>query len=208
MTIPKYLQFSPFFVYDSKLTEEGRLKFSEDIEKLPPTLKDLLLSAGTAELIESSGKSNSLSEGQTEELSKIIRDVIMAYLYIGDMPSQIAVQANVDTVTARNIANQIVNQLFKPVLTDLKNIQKEKFSQKMSTMENTGPSAPSSTPPATTAPHPTPKPIQAQPPQRPLPPPFTPPANTPAPAQKISGTRTSQNNPGPKQYNVINLKDL
>ncbi|MDP3954136.1 MAG: hypothetical protein Q8Q06_01815 [bacterium] len=204
MITPKFIQFSPFFVYDPKLTAESRVKFSEDIERLPQPLKDLLLSDGTAEAIESFGKNNNISEEQTEEISKIIRDVIMAYLYIGDMPSQIAVQAGVDQAKARDIANQIVNQLFKPVLTDLKNIQKEKFGQKMASQEKIPTSGSSTMPPP---------PSSSVPPRLPTspPPPSAPQTNRPpVPAQRSQDTTSQQNNPGsgPKQYNVINLKDL
>ena len=139
ITALQYAQFSPFFVSDPKLTGPEWDNFNNKVESLPSALKDAILSLKAAEVIESVGSSNGLKDEQIEELSKITRDVIIAKLFIGDMPSQIAVQVGVDSIKARDIANKIVNQLFVPVLEDLKRVQKDRFGNKMDQFGRSGP---------------------------------------------------------------------
>ncbi len=128
--IKKYMRFSPYFVVDpSPLSDLALDKFEEKIEKLSPLMKDILMSPQSSRFIEKTVTSRNLSEIQGQDIARIIRDVIVADIYIGDMPAQISSKLGVDQNAATEIARAIVSQLFAPVIEDIKKLQLQKFGK-------------------------------------------------------------------------------
>ncbi len=126
--IKKYMRFSPYFVTDSlPLNDLALDKFEEKVEKLSPSAKDILMSPQSSRFIEKIVASKNLSEVQGQDIARIVRDVILADIYIGDMPAEISKRLGIDPGTALEIARAIVSQLFAPVIEDIKKLQLQKF---------------------------------------------------------------------------------
>lgn len=97
---------------------------------LPQILGRILTNFSTAEFIEEKlGVVFGLNTNQKKEIARIIRDVILADIYIGDMPAQISSKLGVDQSMATEIARAIVSQLFAPVIEDIKKLQLQKFGK-------------------------------------------------------------------------------
>ena len=260
---------TPYNIDIEKLDESALKRYIDRVRSLPDKLRNFMFDLKPAEYIEQTlSKQFGLSENQMPGLLRIIKNIALSDLFIGDMPSQIAVQLNIDSAKARDIANKIVNQLFTPVLEDIKQVQKERFGNKVQSFGSQGQESPKTMPPPSPPAIPAQPqrsipqtPLRSMPPsssamgqnpiQRPQPqiqkptsslpspsilgqpsslPPNLPvkslppsagqvrpaPSTTPAtPSASSPGQeRTTEDNPfdnaqdKPKQYNVINLKDL
>lgn len=97
---------------------------------LPQALGRVLTSFSTAEFIEEKlGAAFKLSDNQKNDIARIIRDIILADIYIGDMPAQISSKLGIDQNVATEIARAIVSQLFALVIDDIKKLQLQKFGK-------------------------------------------------------------------------------
>lgn len=103
--------------------------FANKFIKLPRSIKDLMLT-NSAEFLWSLGHRLNLSEDQSSELSRIIRDILLGDIFIGDMAAIISQKLNEDLSAGKSIANEIVRDLFMPAIEDIKRIQKEKFGDR------------------------------------------------------------------------------
>ncbi|MDP2932982.1 MAG: hypothetical protein Q8N81_02520, partial [bacterium] len=83
----------------------------------------------TSEFIESLTQKYAQLSVQGPDIARIIRDVILTDIYIGDMPAQISSKLGVDQNVAVEIARAIVSQLFAPVIEDIKKLQLQKFGK-------------------------------------------------------------------------------
>jgi hypothetical protein len=127
--LQKYFQFSPFFVDSKSMPDLDWGKFQDKIDKIPPSLYDLLVDDKTSMFIEALTQKYVQLNTQGAEIARIIRDVILADIYIGDMPAQFSSKLGVDQNTALEIARIIVSQLFAPVIEDIKKLQFQKFGK-------------------------------------------------------------------------------
>lgn len=217
--------FTPYNVDIDNLGDAELKNYLSKISIMPQKLRKVIIGFSSAEfIVDSLGPKFNLSLKQKEAIARTARDVAMGELYIGDMPSQIAVQMGVGLDRGREIANATVNGLFVSVLDDLKKIQKEKFGDKASTFgsvtsKNTessssttpspgpavSPSLPSESSDTATSPTTQKPPVPASPS-----PPATPPPTAPTPSSPQSPNINDQNQPKEesKKYNVVNLKDM
>jgi hypothetical protein len=127
--LQKYFQFSPFFVDSKSMSDLDWEKFQDKIDKMPPPLYNLLVDDKTSRFIEALIQKYIQINTRGPEIARIIRDVILADIYIGDMPAQISSKLGVDQNTALEIARAIVSQLFAPVIEDIKKLQLQKFGK-------------------------------------------------------------------------------
>ena len=65
------------------------------------------------------------------ELTRIVRDVLLGDLFIGDTSATISQKLNMDPQTAQQIRDKIVKELFAPAIEDIKKIQREKFPDRV-----------------------------------------------------------------------------
>ncbi|MBI2057721.1 MAG: hypothetical protein HYT63_01930 [Candidatus Yanofskybacteria bacterium] len=126
----KYLDSSPFFVDLENESRISRRRFFNDFQKLPESLKDLLVSTKTADLIFSLSKEFSLNNENMRIVAELIRYVVVGNVYIKYIPDLLASGLSISQENARDITGRIINQLFSPVLEDIKKIQIEKFGKK------------------------------------------------------------------------------
>lgn len=86
----------------------------------------------TAEFIEEKlGQTFGLSSGQKTELTRILRNVLLADLFWGDFPSLISSRLGVDANTANQIVKMISDELLAPALEEIKTMQKSKFGDRI-----------------------------------------------------------------------------
>ena len=121
-------------------------RFQDKIDALSENLYNLLIDEATSDFIKTLAQKYPQLGVQGPDVARIIRDVILADVYIGDMPAQISSKLGIDQNMATEIARAIVSQLFAPVIDDIKKLQLQKFGKLP------GPSAPQ-------------QPQQARPPQ-------------------------------------------
>jgi hypothetical protein len=191
------------------------------VSSLPKPIRSILIQFETAEFIgDKLAPQFSLRDEQVINLTKIIRDVLIATLFIGDLTQAISQEVQVDSVTAKKISDMLIGELFTPAIQDIKELQKKYFSDRLS--GGAGQSAPSQpqssqtinlrsqTP--TAPPRPTPSPVdpiiaslKTQSAPRP-----TPPQSTPLQPQENRAPQTSpQPQPNPqKTQNVFKIPDI
>ena len=123
----KYFQYSPFFVDATEMSDLDWERLNAKIDKIPQTLADFLVDTKVSEFIESLTQKHIQLSVQGPDVARLIRDVVIGDIFIGDMPKEISNRLGVDQTLAREIANSIVSQLFTPILEDIKKVQNEKY---------------------------------------------------------------------------------
>lgn len=110
----------------------------DKIDVLPESLKDLLISIKTAGILENISTNRNLGPEQQVVFSVIIREIVMANTYIGTFISTLEDRLKISRDQAREIANTAVEQLFKPVLGDIKDLQRQRFGNLMPPSSTSG----------------------------------------------------------------------
>ena len=127
LDLQKYFELSPFFTGAEKMPDLVWEKFNEKVGDLPTALADLLVDAGTSSFIQSLTQKYVQLSVQGPDVARVIRDIIIGDVFIGDMPQELSKRLGVDQQLAREIVNQIVSHLFTPVIEDLKKLHNEKY---------------------------------------------------------------------------------
>jgi len=108
--------------------------FDEYLEKalsVPESIKNILMATSSAEFIENNlGPNFSMNSKQITEITRLIRDILISELFLGDFPMLISKKLNVDMQTADQMARKIATELFAPAIEDIKEFQKQKFVSK------------------------------------------------------------------------------
>lgn len=124
--------YSPLFVDNYlQLQEEAIAVFEEKELHIPDAAYDFMVGPDGPKFIEKMLAQYKLVPGQGKEIARIIRDVVMAYVYIGDIVPTIQTKLGVSEETARGIASAMVTELFAPVMEDIKKYQMEVFQAKI-----------------------------------------------------------------------------
>lgn len=105
--------------------------FANKFIKLSVNVKDVMISSATAYYLEFISKNFDLNQNQSSNLSRIVRDILLADEFIGDFPVLISSRLQIDKTVAGQIAGKIVGVLFAPAIEDIKNTQKEKFKDRI-----------------------------------------------------------------------------
>lgn len=126
-----YLNSSPFYAGLGDEDEKNRTEFLNNFAALPKILKDFLASTQTADYISNLGQQYQLDERQVVLLAIIIRYIVLGEIYIKDSVSMIVKFLGVDSNTASLLFNQVVKELFSPVIEEIKKIQRLKFSDRI-----------------------------------------------------------------------------
>ncbi|OGN03923.1 MAG: hypothetical protein A2831_02445 [Candidatus Yanofskybacteria bacterium RIFCSPHIGHO2_01_FULL_44_17] len=129
MPIPlnEHLRLSPYFVDTDKSPGFNWERYQSRIDDTPENLFNVLVDENTSEFIKSLTQKYIQLSVQGADIARLIRDTVLADIFIGDMPQEITRRLGVDPATAREIANLIVSQLFAPVLEDIKKVHNEKY---------------------------------------------------------------------------------
>ena len=115
LSFEEYHLYSPYYV-DSSDRTTGTFKykgFFEKLNNLPPNIKDLFLGDfETAKFIKRVITDNSLDEKRGEELARVVKDLLFADLYLGNVVNAIKDRLGIDEQKAKTIAGLIVIELF------------------------------------------------------------------------------------------------
>ncbi len=122
--------------FDVDLSTPKSEKFFEaytiKVTSLPELIKNILMDSSTAEFIEENlGPNFNLTPEQKIEITRIIRDVLLGDLFIGEMLQNISDRMKLLPDEARKLGNLIVSELFGPAIEDIKKMQIEKFPEKI-----------------------------------------------------------------------------
>lgn len=108
--------------------ESARRRYIEQVLALPKTLVDIIFNSDIAVLIEEDwGSRFNLSLNQKQELTRIIRDVVLAEFNIKTISEVIQKKLRVDEVVANNLTKELVDNVLMPGWEELKKIHDIKF---------------------------------------------------------------------------------
>lgn len=102
-------------------------RLNTKIDKIPQTLADFLVDIKVSEFIDALAQKYIQLSVQGPDMARLIRDVVIRDIFIGDIPKEISDRLGVDQTLAREIANLIISQLFTPIIEDIKKVQNERY---------------------------------------------------------------------------------
>ena len=106
--------------------------YFQAIRSLPTAMYRIMMDHTTGIVINKTiGDVYSLSAEQCKELTRIVRDVLLSKIYVGDLVDVIAKQLVVDADVSQKIANELVAKLFKSAMDDIKALQVAHFSDRI-----------------------------------------------------------------------------
>ena len=121
--------------YDAYLNDVGDDRFrygqfSDKIKNLSENFQDFIFDTATGDFIKDRiSLALGLNQDQSKETAKIVMDLVLADLYLGNVVGEIQSRLGVDGIKAKTIAGLIIAQLFAPILEDLKKMHLEKFAK-------------------------------------------------------------------------------
>lgn len=135
--LPEYFRLSPYYVDNIDTPGFDWERFQDKIDSISENLYGVLTDEASLNFIKSGLQRYGLSFVQGQEIARIIRDVVIGDIFIGDMPAELAGRLGVDQNTAREMANLIISQLFQPVLEEIKKVQTAKFPERVAQRQMT-----------------------------------------------------------------------
>lgn len=125
--IQQNFRLSPYWVDGVAATSFDWEKFQDKIDATPDSLYNILVDETTINFIKSLTQKYTQLSAKGPDVARLIRDVVIADAFLGDMPQETSRRLGLDLNTARQVANQIVSQLFMPALNELTRLHKERF---------------------------------------------------------------------------------
>src|SRR3989338_3146094 len=118
--------YSPFRVDAKNASETSWESFLQKVNNLSVPIKDILTDASTVEFILTLAEHLELTDNQSADLSRIIRDILIGNLSIDNLATTLGQKLNLDQDTARQVQNNIINNLLAPAIEDIRKIQTER----------------------------------------------------------------------------------
>ena len=109
--------------------EEEQEQFYQQLNTLPGSIVGVLFGTETATIIEKISQEKKLNQRQSEELSRLIRKILTAKVYLGNIVQELKNRLPVTEETAKELANDLISQLFDESLEDIKKLHIEKFGR-------------------------------------------------------------------------------
>ena len=133
MPVINYDIYDPYKVDFDKFSNKYVLfeEFTRKLRLLSDSMKVILWDTHTSSVIFSMHLEYGLNDQQSANLTRIIRDVLLCDLYIGDLPNLLKQNVGIDEKSAQEIASRIVSEIFKTALDDIKKIQVKKFADRI-----------------------------------------------------------------------------
>jgi hypothetical protein len=125
----EHLSLSPYYIDNGKTPGFNWEKFQDKVDTIPENLFNLLVDEATSEFVKSLTQKYIQLSTRGADVARIIRDVVIADVYVGDMPSEFSKRLGIDQDIALEIARTVVSQLFAPVIEDIKKLQLQKFGR-------------------------------------------------------------------------------
>lgn len=213
--IPEYA--TPYSVDVQQYETASDLKaYHQKISALPGPVSTVLKAFATAKFVEEQiTKEYVTNKEQRRGITRIIRDVLLGELFMGDIAKVLETQYGVPFESAQGISRLILYRLFTPIIEEVRKMQRERFAGRLTPdtpggLPTAPPEAPASPPPPVRQ-QPTPVPVSATPIQPPAPT-AQPPIQEP-PRQNTAPQNSGEQAPKPPQEfknlaNVIDLRNM
>ena len=123
--------FDPIKVDDLYFAQhkEEQNQFYQQLKTLPGSIAGVLFGMETAAMIEKISQEKKLNQKQSEEFSRLIRKILTAEVYLGNIVQELKNKLSVTEETAKELANDLISQLFDESLEDIKKLHVEKFGR-------------------------------------------------------------------------------
>lgn len=130
--------FTPYTVDLFGLANETDIgDYANKFRNLSESVSKIIFDFSTAEFIEDKlGQTFGLNSEQKTELTRIIRDILLADAFWRDFPALVSSRLRIDSDLANQIVKTITTELFAPAMEDIKKMQREKFSDKIAQSKN------------------------------------------------------------------------
>jgi len=126
-----YLSLEPFFAFSDKDLEIERQEFIDAYSTLPLSIKNIISGSATLQFLLAIGAEFQIQRIKLEGLSRIIRDILIAKIYIGDMQNIIRDYLQIDELLSKTITTRIVSELFSPAISEIKALQQRTFASRI-----------------------------------------------------------------------------
>ena len=125
--------YNPFAVDISKAKSDALVwkSYNHKVSVLPESIKDVLILPETTEFFMDLAIKLNLSEEQSADLSRIVRDILIGDMFIGDFQNNLMEKMHTDESSAENIKNLIISELFKKAIEDIKREQYKSFPNRI-----------------------------------------------------------------------------
>ncbi len=94
---------------------------------LPGNILGILFNTETSTKMRGVSELFQLNPRQSEELSRLIRKILVAEVYLGNIVSEITSRLTIGPDIAKEIASRLITELFAPALEEIKKMHMEKF---------------------------------------------------------------------------------
>lgn len=113
--------------------------YQEKFRFLPESLMNIITNFFTGEFVEEKlGEKFLLKRIQKIEILKIIREVLLCEIFLGDMVGELQSRLNVDQEMARQITKMILSDLFAPAIEEIKKEHQAAFPNRTGQQQMTG----------------------------------------------------------------------
>ncbi|MBI2627145.1 MAG: hypothetical protein HYW77_02785 [Parcubacteria group bacterium] len=131
VSISELINFDPYNVYTSEIKGNSfkSAKFMDALMGLSQYIRTFIFESEMPhQLKDSIAIPFKLDEKKSSELAKLLMEIILGWVYLGDVIKQIGERLQLDQETAKQIAAIVINQIFQPILPQLKQMHIQKFS--------------------------------------------------------------------------------
>ena len=105
--------------------------FEERISGASEGIKLVLINTATALYLMDLGVDLNLSDEQLSNIARIIRDIALGKEYLGDMTALLQERLVIDQMLAQTVSNRLLNELLKPAMEDIKQVQLKYFQNRI-----------------------------------------------------------------------------
>ncbi|MEK7589383.1 MAG: hypothetical protein AAB479_02035 [Patescibacteria group bacterium] len=120
-----YYSYSPYFAGLTEESKESRSRFFERYQKLPESIQNFLTDFKTADYMWSLGQNNNFTDDQIALMARKVREIVVGKIPLDSFASEISRELPCDQNYAAELVRFITNDLFAPIMDDIKKIQQE-----------------------------------------------------------------------------------
>ncbi|GEM_PF-2344945 len=144
-----FTYFTPYSVDIFNFDNHADIKnYMEKFRFVSGNTRDIIFNPATADFIqEELVPSFNLNLDQGKEITRIIRDVLLTEIFIGDMTGEISKRLKIDQGLATQVGSKVVSELFAPAIEEIKEAHSGKFANRLGSMRGR---TPAQTPPQDT----------------------------------------------------------
>ncbi len=117
-----YYTASPYY---AELSDAEALAFFTLFKKLPLSVQDLLSDEKTADYLWTLGQNNNFTDDQIALMARKVREIVVGKIPLDSFASEISRELPCDQNYAAELVRFITNDLFAPIMDDIKKIQQE-----------------------------------------------------------------------------------